>query len=145
MHCSWCVSYRVLQMTSHSRRTHLDIFCKLYFALGFLQKIPNNLAPSSHILSQQITLSSHSFRKTFHLVFTAVFLLLMLYITSGILIFHFIRQREQNSHIQPLRRSPRLVIVTQTQVCFAVAYKTLVKCERQGEGCSSFPTVLKCQ
>lgn len=39
MHCSWCVSYRVLLMTSHSRRTHLDIFCKLYFALGFLQKI----------------------------------------------------------------------------------------------------------
>lgn len=38
---------------SHSRRTHLDIFCKLYFAPGFLQKIPSNLAPSSQTLSQQ--------------------------------------------------------------------------------------------
>lgn len=40
-------------MTSHSRRTHLDIFCKLCFAPGFLQKIPSNLAPSSQTLSQQ--------------------------------------------------------------------------------------------
>ena len=38
MHCNSCVFYRALWMMSHSRRTHLDIFCKLYFAPGFLQK-----------------------------------------------------------------------------------------------------------
>lgn len=36
MCCSSCVLYRVLSMKSHLRRTHLDIFCKLCFALGFL-------------------------------------------------------------------------------------------------------------
>ena len=35
MCCSSCVLYRVLSMKSHLRRTHLDIFCKLCFALGF--------------------------------------------------------------------------------------------------------------
>lgn len=68
--CSSCVSYRGLSMRSHWRRTHLDIFCRLCFAPGFLWKIASNLAPWSPTLSLQIT-SRHSSEPSFHWVFTA--------------------------------------------------------------------------
>lgn len=50
--CSSCVSYRGLSMTSHLRRTHLDIFCKLCFAPGFLPAPLRNLGHSSYASSR---------------------------------------------------------------------------------------------
>ena len=132
MHCNSCVFYRVLWMMSHSRRTHLDIFCKLYFAPGFLQKYQ----AVQHILLQYSRSRNHLNRVGLRrfLGFYCYY-----YVAGNFRHFHFsLHQTEQNFYSEPLRHSFLLVI--QTQMCSVVTYKAQNGREKKRRvGCSISP------
>lgn len=83
VHCSSCASYRGLSMTSHLRRTHLDIFCKLCFAPGYLWK---NTQQFSAFFPNPFSADKHSPEPSFHCYH-------VLRETFRIFSFHSIRQR----------------------------------------------------